>query len=187
MFAALRDDGEPHAAAREEPVLAIVLLAGIAGVLSADVTGFLFEDPEFDALLVAVWAFLAGAIYGIAAYYLVGTLVFLGARLAGGAGSFRRARHLLAYASVPLAVSLLVWPVRLAAFGEDTFERGGSDAGAAGTAFEAAELAAVAWAVALLAVGVRTVHGWSWPRALAASALPTIVPALVLAAAYGVV
>ena len=185
VFAALRDDSDAEAAAREEPVLALVLLAGIAGVLAADVTGFLFDDPEFDAVLVAVWAFVAGAIYGVSSYFALGALVYLGARLAGGAGSYRRARHLLVFASVPLAFSLVAWPIRVAAFGGDAFRRGGSDSGDADAVFEAIELAAVAWSLGLLFLAVRVVHGWSWVRSSAATALPAAVPALVLARAYG--
>jgi hypothetical protein len=32
----------------------------------------------------------------------------------------------------------------------------------------ALQLAFVAWSFVLLALGVRVVHGWSWPRSLAA-------------------
>jgi hypothetical protein len=38
------------------------------------------------------------------------------------------------------------------------------------------ELAFVAWATILLVVGVRAVHGWTWPRAAAASVLVVAVP-----------
>jgi hypothetical protein len=182
VFAALRDDSDEAAAARSEPLVAIVLLAGIGGVLMTSVTSSLLDDPEYDALLITVWAFVAGAMHGVAVYLLVGALVLLGASLAGGLGSYRRARHLLAFACVPIALSLLVWPVRLALHGEDEFRRGGSDLGTGGTVFEALELGFIAWAVALLAIGMRTVHGWTWARALAATAVPALAPAPVLAA-----
>ena len=45
------------------------------------------------------------------------------------AGSFRRSRHLLAYAAVPVALSLALLPVKLALYGDDVFHRGGADAG----------------------------------------------------------
>lgn len=187
VFAALRDESDNEAHAREETILAIVLVTGIAGVLMTNVTGLLLNEPEFDPLLVLVWAFVAGATHGFAAYFLVGALVYLGASFAGGVGSYRRARHVLAFAAVPLALTLLVWPVRLAVYGEDTFRRGGSDRGGGNAVFEALEVAALAWALALLVVGLRVVHDWSWPRALAATALPAAVPALAVARAYGVV
>jgi hypothetical protein len=187
VFAALRDDSDDAAAARQEPIAAIVFLAGIGVVLMTTITGRLMDDPEYDAILIGVWAIVAGCIHGIFAYFAVGALVLLGGRLAGSAGSYRRARHVLGFACVPLVVSLAIWPVRVAVYGEDTFRSGGADSGAGNAAFEALELGFLLWTVALLAIGIRTVHGWSWPRALAATAVPAIAPALALARAYGLV
>jgi hypothetical protein len=187
VFAALRDDSDDAAAARQEPLAAIVFLAGIGVVLMTTIAGQLMDDPEYDALLIGVWAIVAGAIHGIAGYFAVGALVLLGGRLAGGAGSYRRARHVLGFASLPLVASLAAWPVRVAVYGEDTFRSGGADSGSGNAAFEGLELACLVWAVVLLAIGVRTVHGWPWPRALAATAVPAIAPALALARAYGLV
>ena len=186
-FAALRDDSPEAASARAEPVLAIMLLAGIAGVLSADVSGRLFDDPEFDGLLVAVWAFLAGGLYGFAGLLLVGGLLHVGARIAGSEGTYRRSRHLLAFAAVPLALSLVLWPVRLALYGGDLLRRGGDDTGAGNAVFEAFEAGFLVWACALVVVGVRTVHGWSWARTFAASAPVLALCSLVLVEAYDVV
>jgi hypothetical protein len=65
-------------------------------------------------------------------------------------------RHALAFASAPVALSLfLVWPVRLAVYGQDVFRSGGSDHGTGETAFVAVELLFVAWSLALLALGLR--------------------------------
>jgi hypothetical protein len=59
-----------------------------------------------------------------------------------------------------LALSLFaVWPVRLAVYGEDLFRTGGSDHGAGNTAFVVLELVFVAWALALLVLGLRAVRG----------------------------
>lgn len=187
VFAALRDDSDEAAAARQEPLAAIVFLAGIGGVLMTTIAGRLMDDPEYDALLIAVWAILAGAIHGIAGYFVVGALVLLGGSLAGSAGSYRRARHVLAFASVPLVASLAVWPVRVAFYGEDAFRTGGADTGSGNTTFEGIELGFLLWAVVLLAIGVRTVHGWTWARTLAATAVPAVAPALALARASGLI
>jgi hypothetical protein len=187
VFAALRDDSDEAASARQEPLAAIVLLAGIGGVLMTTITGQLMDDPEYDALLIAVWAIVAGAIHGIAAYFVVGVLVLLGASFVGGLGSYRRARHILGFASVPIAASLLVWPVRLAVYGEDSFRTGGADTGTGNGIFEALELGFLGWSLALLAIGIRTVHGWSWPRSLAATAVPALAPALALLRASGAI
>jgi hypothetical protein len=65
----------------------------------------------------------------------------------------------LAFASAPLALSLfVVWPVRLAVYGEDVFRSGGSDHGAGNTAFVAIELGFVGWTVGLIVLGLRELY-----------------------------
>lgn len=185
VFAALRDDSDDAAEARQEPLVAIVFLAGIAGVLSTSIAGRLLDDPAFDGVVVLVWAIVGGGFYGLAAYFLVGALVHLGTSLLGSLGSYRRARHLLGFAAVPIALSLLVWPVRLALHGSDAFRSGATHDPSGEDVFIGVQAGFVAWALVLLVVGVRTVHGWSWPRALAAAALPAALPALAFASAFG--
>lgn len=176
VFVALRDGSKESLADRAEPVLAIVLLAGIAGVLSTPTAGRLLDDSSYDGLLVAVWAFIAGGIYGAVVYFALGALLFAAGRALGSQGTYRRARHVLAFACVPIALSLVLWPVRLAVFGEDVFRRGGRDAGTGGAVFAALGFAFVAWAVVLLVIGVRAVHGWTWQRALGVCSITLAVP-----------
>jgi len=184
VFAALRDDSDDAARARQEPVMALVGLAGIAAVLWSPVAGRLLDDPAIDGLLVAVWAFIGGGFYALLGYFGGGALLHAGLRSAGGLGSYRRARHLLAFAAAPLALSLALWPVRLAVYGSDVFRTGGSDYGAGERAFAGLELGFVAWSVALLLIGIRTVHGWSWLRAAEALAIALIVPALLVVGSH---
>jgi hypothetical protein len=177
VFAALRDADDDEAAAdRGEPVLLVILLAGMASVLSTSVAAHLMDDHDYDGLVVAIWVFLGGAIYGIAGYWILGAVLYGGMRVLGSAGSYRRSRHLLAFAAAPIALSLILLPVKIAAFGSDMFHRGGSDAGTAGDAFASVELLFLAWSVALLVVGVRTVQGWPWGRAVGAVALAAVLP-----------
>lgn len=172
VFVALRDESREQMDARVEPVLALVGLAGIAAALGTSTAGTLYDDPEYDALLVAVWAVIAGGFVAFTGYFVAGGALYLGARGLGSEGSFRRARHVLGFAVAPLALSLIfLWPVRLAVFGTDIFRRGGSDEGTGGRIFELLELGFAAWAAVLLLVGVRAVHGWSWLRSLAAIGL----------------
>ena len=113
-------------------------------------------------------AFLGGGFYGTLVYWLGGALVHGASRAQGGQGSYRRARHLVAFASAPLALSmLLVWPLGIAAFGGDVFRSGGADSGTGGTLFYVVAFAFAAWSIALVGVGIRAVHGWTWPRSLA--------------------
>jgi Yip1 domain len=158
VLAGIRDDSERAARARSEAVLALVLVSGIAGVLWTPVAGTVLNDVTLDWLDVAIWAFLGGGLYGCA-IYLAGGLVLYGlTRLVGGV-TYRQARHVLAFASAPVALSLLlVWPLRIAVYGEDVFRSGGSDRGTGNLLFVAVELAFVAWAVALLVVGFRALQ-----------------------------
>ncbi len=183
VFAALRDDSDEQAAARQEPVLAIVFLAGIAGVLSARETGRLLDYWEIDLLQVAVVAFLSGGAYAFVSYWIGGALLHLGIRAAGGEGSYRLSRHLLAFAAAPLALSLLlVWPLRLAVFGSDSFRRGGADDGTGYWIFMAVSIAFAIWATALLVLGVSVVQRWSLGRAAVSVALIALTLAIVTTA-----
>jgi hypothetical protein len=181
VFVSLRDESETAVEARQEPLNAIAGLAGIAGVLATPVARHLLNDASFSVSLIPVWAFIGGLVYSLAVYWLGGGLLYGSARRLGGLGSYRRARHLLALASTPLALTLLaVWPLRIAIYGQDLFRTGGTDWGPGDKIFGGLLYLAFAWCAALLVVGVRTVHGWSWPRALAAVGAATVLSALVV-------
>lgn len=182
VFVALRDESKQSLSDRAEPILAVVLLAGIAGALDSSTASHLMDtnvfDPgaTYDGLSMAVWAFIAGSISGVFGYFVLGALLHFGARLLGSQGTYRRNRQIVAFAAVPVALSLVVWPVKLSLYGADVFKTGGSDAGAGSHVFAVLELAFVAWAAALLVIGVRSVHGWTWPRAAAACVLVVALP-----------
>ena len=183
VFAALRDDSNDSAGARQEPVLALLWLSGIAGVLLTPVARTLLDDPARDGLIVAVWAFIGGGIYGGLVFWGGGALVHGASHAFGGQGSYRRARHVVAFASAPVALSLvLVWPLGIAAFGGDVFRSGGSDSGSGGTLLYVVAGAFAAWSLALLVVGIRAVHGWTWLRALATFGIAVVGGAFVVAA-----
>jgi hypothetical protein len=178
VFAALRDDSDEAAEARQDVVGALVWLAGISAVLATTVASTLLDDVEIDGALAAVWAFLAGGLYGFALYYVVGKVFHVAMRRLGGRGSFRRARHVLAFAATPIALALLVyWPVRIAIYGGDLFRTGGTDGHGAGNVLAWVFYAFVLWALWLLIVGVRTVHGWSWGRSLSGVAFASAIAA----------
>jgi len=183
VFVSLRDESTEEAEARQEPISAIVGLAGIAGVLGTPVARRLLNDPSMSVSLIPVWAFLGGAVYALAVYWLGGALLFGACRRLGSLGDYRRSRQVLGLAAAPLALSLLtLWPIRIAVYGTDLFRTGGDDYGRGDTIFGSLYLATLAWSVALLVVGVRAVHGWTWARAVGAVALAAIVPALIVAA-----
>ncbi len=182
VFVALRDESKQSLSDRAEPILAVVLLAGIAGALDSSTASHLMDANTFDPnatygpLLMAIWAFIAGGISGVFGYFILGALLHFGANLLGSQGTYRRNRQIVAFAAVPVALSLVLWPVKLSLYGADAFKTGGADAGLGSHVFAALELAFVAWAAALLVIGVRSVHGWSWPRSAAACVLVVAVP-----------
>ena len=178
VFVALRNDDPEDAAERAEPVLLIVWLAGIAFVLATRTTSHLMDQADApQGIALAVWAFLAGGLFGGVAYWFLGGVLHRVGVALGSQGSYRRARHVLAFAAVPVALSLVLWPFKLALYGDDVFRRGGADAGSGGHVFEVILVAFLVWSAALLLVGVRSVHGWTWPRAAATAALPTVLAA----------
>jgi hypothetical protein len=183
VFYALREDDPDDVAARSEPILLVVLMAGAASVLATPTAGGLLDKSGYDPLLVAIWTFIAGGLYGAVGYFLLGFAIFFGARLMGSLGTFRRERQLAGFSLVPLAASLLLLlPLRLALFGGDTFHDGGADEGTGEALLLGLQLVFVAWSLGLLLLGVRVVHGWDWVR----SAAVVVSGAAVLAALVGV-
>ncbi len=183
VFVSLRDDSDEAVEARQEQLVAIAGLAGVAAVLGTPVARSLLNDGSVSVSLIPVWAFVGGVLYAVAVYWLGGGLLYGAARRLGGLGSFRRARHVLALAAAPLALALLtLWPLRIAIYGQDLFRTGGNDWGPGDRIFGGLLYAAFAWSALLLVVGVRTVHGWSWARSVATVALAAALPALIVAA-----
>jgi Yip1 domain len=177
VFAALRDESKEDMEAREEPVLALIFLAGIAGILLVPETGRLLDDPLTDGsgAVLAVLVFLTGAIYGTATYWLGGALLYVGLRGAGSSGSYRRARHVLAFAAAPTVLGLLLlWPVRLALWGTDSFRSGGEDNGTLPLLFDLAGVGFVLWSLGLLIYGIAVVERWRLLRAGVSVALAVL-------------
>ena len=62
---------------------------------------------------------------------------------------------MLGFAAAPLALSLLlVWPVRLAIYGDDLFRTGGSDTGTGEWVFDVLIFACYVWTFGLVALGL---------------------------------
>jgi len=184
VFAALRDSSDEQAEALSEPMVAVTILAGTAMFLSTATAGQLFDDPEFDWLLVAVEAFFAGVLVALQNYWLGGAALLLGLRSLGSMARYRTARQIVGLSTIPFVLALLVvWPVRIAVFGEDLFRSGGSDEGTTGYVLNAVDAGFVLWALALAIVGVRTVEGWGLVRSLGATAFAATLFGLLLAVA----
>ena len=183
IFAALRDTSDEAAQARQEPLAAIVGLAGIATVLSTSVARHILNDPATDTVVIPVWAFIGGAVYAVAGYWVFGAFLWAAGRGLGSLGDYRRARHAFGLAAAPIALSVLtLWPVRIIVFGTDLFRTGGDDYGRADAIFGGVNYAFFAWSLILLVIGVRSVHGWTWPRAAATVAIAAVFPVLIVVA-----
>ena len=179
VFAELRDDSREAAEDRQDVVAAIAFFVGLAlTLLTAQASSFA-DDPARKGIVIPVWLFIAGLLVGIVNYWLAGGVLYLALDWLGARTSYRQARHLLALAAVPLALSLVLLPVRLALYGGDIFKSGGSDAGSSGHVFLALTLVFGLWSLVLLAIGIRVVNRWSWGRTAAAVGLFGLLVALV--------
>lgn len=178
VFRALAEEDEVDLEARSEPVLLVAILAGVAGILLTSTWGRLLDDPSIDGLVVAVLTFIGGALYGGVGLYLLGLALWIGARGVGVDASYRVARHVIAFAAAPLALSLAVTlPAILLGFGGDWFRAGGSDAGAGRTVVTSVGLACGLWSVSLVVVGLRETFRLPWRGVVGALALAAVIVA----------
>lgn len=178
VFAALAETDDTDVDARAEPVLAITILAGMAGVLLAPAWGTVMDDPSVDTLVLLVLTFVGGLFYGAAGYFLLGLALWLGAKAVGVDPPFKIARQVVAFAALPLALSLVVLvPVVAIGYGEDWFRTGGSDEGTGRAVVTAIGLAFVAWSTVLVAVGLRTTFRLPWRGVVGALALAGVLVA----------
>src|SRR5437868_2927553 len=171
VFAELRDDTREAAEDRQDTIAAVAFFVGVALTLVSSQAGSFADDPARAGIVIPVWLFIAGLFVGLVNYWLAGGVLYLGLIRLGAKVSFRQARHLLALAAVPLALSLVLLPVRLALYGGDIFRSGGADSGSGAHVFTVLEVGFGLWALALLAIGIRVVNGWNWTRTMAAVVL----------------
>ena len=178
VFAELCDDSREAAEDRQDVMAAIAFFVGLALTLLTAQAADFADDPARKGIVIPVWLFIAGLLVGVVNYWLAGGVLYLALEWLGAKSSYRQARHLLALAAVPLALSLVLLPVRLALYGGDIFRTGGSDGGSAGHVFLALALVFALWSVVLLAIGIRVLSGWSWARTAAGVGLFCLLVAL---------
>ena len=178
VFSALAETSETDVDARAEPVLAIVILAGMAGILLTPAWGSVMDDGTVDGLVLVVLTFVGGVFYGAAAYFLLGLALWLGAKGVGVERPFRIARQIVAFAALPVALSaVVVVPVIALAYGWDWFRTGGDDVGTGRAAVVGLGLAFVGWSLVLVAVGLRTTFRLPWRGVAGALALASVMVA----------
>jgi hypothetical protein len=171
VFAELRDESREAGDARQEPLVAVALLAGVAmfiGLVAVE-PPFRSTDYDFSAFNLVLESILGGALVALSNFWFGGALVYLGTRGLGALSGYRLARHIAGLATAPFVLLLVSsMPVRLALYGTDLFKAEGRDAGAGGDLFVAIDALVLVWTLALLLVGIRVTQRWSWGRAAAA-------------------
>jgi hypothetical protein len=173
VFVALREDDETDIEARSEPILAIVIVAGMAGILLTPAWGTLLDEESLDWIVLAVVTFIGGLLYGAAGYFLLGFVVWVDTRS-------RPPRQLVGFAAFPFALSIVVTlPAITLGFGSDWFRTGGSDDGTGRVIVISVGLAFALWSLGLLAVGLRTTFELPWRGVIGALALAAVVVAAV--------
>jgi Yip1 domain len=176
VFAALADTDDEDVDARSEPVLLIVILAGMATIILTPAWGTVMDDGTVDGLVLVVLTFIGGLFYGTAGYVLLGLALWLGAKAVGVEAPYRIARHVVAFAAVPVALSaLVVVPVIAIRFGWDWFRTTGSDTHGARAVVVGMGLAFMTWSVALVAVGLRTTFRLPWRGVIGALLLAGVL------------
>jgi hypothetical protein len=176
VFVALQDDDEVDVDARSEPILAVVIVAGMAGILLTPAWGTLIDEESLDWIVLAVITFIGGLFYGTAGYFLLGLVVWLGARAVGLEARSRTARQMVGFSALPFALSLFVTvPAVVVAFGYDWFRTGGSDGGTGRVVVLSIGLALALWSLGLLALGLRTTFELPWRGVAGALALAAVI------------
>jgi hypothetical protein len=176
VFVALRDDDEVDVDARSEPILAIVIVAGMAGILLTPAWATLIDEESLDWMVIAVITFIGGLFYGAAGYFLLGLVVWLGARAVGLEAPGRTARQVVGFAALPFALSFVVTvPIVLVGFGYDWFHTGGSDDGTGRAIVLSIALVFALWSLGLLALGLRTAFELPWRGVAGALALAAVI------------
>jgi hypothetical protein len=148
VFEALRDDSVESAGDRQDVVVVLAFVGGVAAALATASAGAL---DDLDALETFIWIFATGFAYGFIGYWMLGWgLSFVVERLGGG-GSRRRTRHVLAFALAPLVLALPAWLL-----------------------FPPLLVLPGLWMVSLLLVGLAVVQRWSYGQSVAAVVLTVV-------------
>ena len=178
VFAALAETDDLDVDARSEPVLLIVILAGMASIILTPAWGTVMDDGTVDGLVLVVLTFIGGLFYGAAGYFFLGLALWLGAKGVGLDAPFRIARQVVAFAAVPVALSaVVVVPLIAVWFGWDWFRTTGSDTGTGRDVVVGIGLGFMAWSVALVAIGLRTTFRLPWRGVVGALLLAGVMVA----------
>jgi len=187
VFAELRDESREAADARQEPIVAVAFLAGIAMAIA-----LVAIQPPYNRFYESLSAFnmtfeaiLGGALVALSNFWVGGALFYLGTRGLGATTGYRLARHIAGLATAPfILVLVFAVPVRLGLYGVDLFRDTGRDSGAGGDVFIAIDVLALLWTLALVVIGIRMAQRWTWGRAAASLGIAALFATLLGTLAY---
>ena len=190
VFAELRDESREAADARQEPIVAVAFLAGIAMAIA-----LVAIQPPYNRFYESLSAFnmtfeaiLGGALVALSNFWVGGALFYLGTRGLGATTGYRLARHIAGLATAPfILVLVFAVPVRLGLYGVDLFRDTGRDSGAGGDVFIAIDALALLWTLALVVIGIRMTQRWTWGRAAASLGIAALFATLLGTLAYAAV
>lgn len=156
-----------------DPTRSWLLVAALAGVANAlDRASGRNAGDKLPLPTIIAGAVGLGAVWGVVSVYLGAFLLALTGRWIGGRGSRAELRAAVAWAQVPVALSLLLWVPELALVGREMFtaetpELDDNPAAAIGLfLFGLAELTLGVWSLVLLLKCVGEVQGFSAWKAL---------------------
>ena len=187
VFEELRDESREAADARQEPLVAVAFLAGVAmfvGLVAIEppYDKFHLDFSIFNLVLLSI---LGGGLVALSNFWFGGALVYLGTRGLGALSGYRLARHIAGLATAPFVFTLvLVVPVRVGLYGTDLFRAEGGDVGTGGKVFIAIDALVLAWTLALVLVGIRVTQRWSWGRAAGALGVAVLFSVLLGTLSY---
>jgi hypothetical protein len=186
VFAELRDESREAADARQEPLVALLFVAGISMFLSLAALEPPYEHYRaLSGLTLTLQATFGGMLVGLSNFWLGGALAYLGARGLGATSGYRLARHIAGFATAPFILALVfVWPVRLALYGDDLFRKGGADDSTGGNVFRGIDALLLLWTLALVLIGIRETQRWPWRKTAAAFGIAALFSVLLVTLAY---
>lgn len=161
----------------------VVLLSSLMGVsMTFSVCWLMNLGSQFENLLILVGiAVLVGIPLGLVFVTLLSVVVTAGVRLLRGRAALRNCRAVLAYASMPMVLSLVaVLPLEIAIFGIDFFGVNPPPLVINPLAYIGLlgfDALATLWSVLLLHKGVSVMSGFRKGKSLAVTLMAVMVPA----------
>jgi hypothetical protein len=164
-------------------VLVLAMLSGIAQALDRASLRHVGDRVEWPVL--AAVAVVGGSLFGILSIYLVAVLLRLTGSWLGGRADHAALRAAMAWASIPVIATLLLWPIQIGLFGMENFSSITPRIDASpmiNVAFAGISLILGVWSFVLALKTIGEVHGFSAWRALGSVLIASVIAVAVVVA-----